>query len=406
MRRILLTSYCGLSAIAAVGRRACLAAVLATSLSASSSTSLSAQTFTDVTTMPSAISGEDSGLIAGGLVSGQIVGQPNDQRATSNSRKVPAKLASTPYMNGYDEGFNVAAPMGNACVTPGCDVSMYFNYEAVWLRREGDDNFTLSRLNQMDPFDFELGRFGGRITVGQLFDCHNGVEAVYTGPFEWQRTSNVVGAGNLDSLLSPSGGYTAATIDTFNSADQHVQTYEAKLNNYEINRTWWTWDVVQTLVGIRFVNYEEDYAFSTARVGFGNGLLLNSVNNRAVGAQFGGMLIQPIGLRANYGFRGKLGVMANFDSSNTYLSNANTVVLNSADDSVDLAGVLDMGLFMNYQVVPSVRLTGGCEFLYLPGFATVPAQLPGQINPGSGTAIQNDGDPFFIGASTGVQVLF
>jgi hypothetical protein len=404
MRRILTTSYYGLTAFAAIGRLACRAAVLATSFYVASGSALQAQVQPDVTMMPSALAGKPLGT-SGGLVSGPMANQPIEYALQDGSGQ-PPNFASVPYTQPHGGGYFDGSMMGNSCPTPGCDVAMYINYEALYLRREGDENFSLSRLNRMEPFDYEMGRIGGRITAGRLFDCHNGMEVVYTGPFKWRRTSDVSGAGTLDSVLFPSDGYTAASIDTFNSADQHVQTYEARLNSYEINRTWWTWDVLQTLVGVRYVNYEEDYAFSTARTGVGNGLLLNSVNNRAVGAQIGAMFMKPASLRTNYGVRGKAAVMANFDSSDTFLSNAGTVLLSASDSSVDLAGLLEMGVFVNYQIVPSVRVTGGYEFLYLPGFGTVPGQSPARINPGSGTSVQNDGDPFFHGASGGVQILF
>ncbi|MEZ6135158.1 MAG: hypothetical protein R3C53_09635 [Pirellulaceae bacterium] len=104
---------------------------------------------------------------------------------------------------------------------PGCDVSLYLNYEALWLRRENDERFSLSRNTFLPDFDYE---FGGRYTVGQLMDCVNGWEAVYAGPFRWQRDALVTGAGNLQSQLVPTGGFVAADIDAFNGANSHYQS--------------------------------------------------------------------------------------------------------------------------------------------------------------------------------------
>jgi hypothetical protein len=68
---------------------------------------------------------------------------------------------------GYFDG---GSSTGTPCITPGCDVSWYLNYEALWLKREGDERFSLTRFARLPKFDYELGRIGGRITAGRVFD--------------------------------------------------------------------------------------------------------------------------------------------------------------------------------------------------------------------------------------------
>ncbi len=414
MRNILTTTKSGLSAMAAVGRRTCLAAMLATSLSATSLEFATAQSLYD--TAPSSTAFGNSAEQSYGLVSGGPVEEPEGLvtgLGRPTTQAVPSKLASMQsVVNGggyYDGSIASDAPVssGVPCYTPGCDVSWYVGYEALWLRREGDDNFTMSRFNRMDKFDYELGRYGGRITAGRLFDCHNGVEAVYTGPFKWQRSSDVSSStGVLKSNFVPSVDYTLNDINAFNSANRHIQTYQAKFNSYEVNRTWWTWDVLQTLVGLRYVNYEEDYALSSFRNNVGSGLFQSATNNNAFGPQVGAKLIRPASLRANYGFKGKAGVLANFNNSNTFMDNAGTILISSSDKSVDVAGIVEMGAFANYQIVPSVRLTAGYEFVYLPQFATVPGQGISTVNLASGTNVTTDSDVFLHGGSVGVEILY
>ena len=413
MRNILATTKSGLSALAAVGRRTCLAAMLATSLSATSAEFATAQSPYGAT--PSSLSLEDTSEQSYGLVSGAPVDESEGLVTGSgrtSARVVPATLASMPSIGGgseyYDDGM---VSGGRPCYTPGCDVSWYVGYEALWLRRAGDENFSLTRFNRIPKFDYELGDFGGRITAGRLFDCTNGIEGVYTGPYKWQRSSNVPGPGNaapFNSNFVPSAGYNAATINTFNNADQHVQTYQARFSSYEINRTWWTWDVLQTMVGVRYIDYKEDYALSSAKggVGGGNGLFQSSIINRAVGPQIGAQLIRPASLRANYGFKGKAAVFANFDEASAFMSNAGSLVLNANKSTVDLAGLVEAGMFANYQIVPSVRLTAGYDFMYLPGFATVPGQDYTSITPNTGTSIKNGDQVFLHGGSVGVQILY
>jgi hypothetical protein len=413
MRNFLTTTKSGLSAMAAVGRRTWLAAMLASSLTAGSGGFASLYEPASHAPAPSTMelgTAFDQGY---GLVSGAHAAEPEglvSGLGRVGPRSVAATMASMPSVvsdGGYYEGNLVsggAAPNCNPCSSPGCDVSWYVGFEALALRREGDDNFTMSRFNRMDEFDYELGRIGGRVTAGRLFDCHNGVEMVYTGPFEWQRSSDV--SGVLQSNFVPSGDYTLASINTFNGADRHVQTYQAKFSSIEMNRTWWTWDVLQTLVGLRYISYEEDYALSTARGGVGAGLFQSAVNNSAIGPQIGAQLIRAASLRLNYGLKGKLGILANFNDSTTFMSNAGTLLLNAEDQSVDVAGIFEMGAFATYQIVPSVRLTAGYEFNYLPRFATVPGQDIATVNLNSGTEVQSDTDIFLHGGSFGVQILY
>ena len=292
-------------------------------------------------------------------------------------------------------------PLGNPC-NPGCDVSWYFSYEAVWFRREGDERLTTSFGNFMPDFEFE---FGGRYTAGRLLDCTNGWEVVYVGPFDFQRQASVAAAGTLQSTFVPGGGYTAAQLTAFNNANVHTQAYRAQMNSFEANRKWTVWDVVSTMIGFRYVDYEEDYLFISSSAA-GNGVFTESLDNQLFGGQVGAEVLYPVSLRANVGFRAKGGVYANFAERITTLNNAGTQVLNAGDSDVDVAGLIEMGWFGTYQIVPSVRLVGGYEFWYLPGIATVADQNPRIITPLSGTTVSQDDDVFLHGASFGLQVLY
>lgn len=288
------------------------------------------------------------------------------------------------------------------CSTAGCDVRGYGSAEALWLSRSNDKYFSLSQNSRLPDFDYELG---GRFTFGRLLNCVDGWEGVYVGPYKWNRQATTTGTADLQSRFIPNLGYTLAEIDTFNFADKHVQSWESELNSFEINRRWWSWDVLSTLIGMRYVDYTEDYLFQSTSVR-GVGSYFNQVKNRMVGAQVGADIFYPVSLRGNVGFRGKAGVYANFDETNVSMQNAATTIVNAGDNSVDLAGLIEIGMFANYQLVPSVRLTAGYEFWYVPGIATVPSQAPQFINPSTGTRVDNDNELFLHGGSVGAQILF
>lgn len=337
----------------------------------------------------------------GGPVSGPA-NQPASKPAASNASYSISSDSTRVQPASFFSDMGTTFSGGNACVTPGCDVSWYANYEALWLQRNNDKFFTLSRNSFLPEFDYE---FGSRFTVGRLFDCVNGWEAVYAGPFDWQRQNAVLGAGDLQSRFFANGGYTAADINTFNNADQHIQAYRSELQSFELNRRWWTWDVLSTMIGVRYVDYQERFLFlSDSARGLGN--YQHNVENRMAGAQIGADMLYPVSLRGNFGVRGKAGVYANFDEENILLQNAGTTLLNAGDNDVELAGLIEMGVFGNYQIVPSVRLTAGYEFWYVPGVATIPGQTPQLVNPSSGTQVDNEKELFLHGGSVGVQVLF
>lgn len=292
-------------------------------------------------------------------------------------------------------------PNVNPCYA-GCDVSLYVNYEALWLTRTGDDFFSLSRNTFLPDWDYE---FGGRYTLGHLFDCVNGVEVSYVGPYDWQRTATVAGNANLDSQLFATNGYVAANVDSFNNADFHGQTWRARLDSYEINQRWWVWDVLSTLIGVRYIDYEEDFAFLSLGQN-GGGFLQENVDNEMLGLQIGADVIYPMTMRSNTAIRGKAGVYANSHDRRSFVINDGTVLINSGDSTVDVAGVFELGFYTNYHIVPSIRLTAGYEFWWMTGMATVPEQRPSLITPSSGTTVFNDDDVFLHGGSVGVQVLF
>lgn len=303
------------------------------------------------------------------------------------------------------QNFHCPQPQ-NPCYA-GCDVTFYARYESMWLDREGDDFFSLSRNSFLSDFEYE---WAGRYTVGHLSDCVNGWEASYVGPFDWQR-GNVVTGTNLQSNLStppPAGGYTAADIDAFNNATTHSQNWRAQLNSFELNRRWWVWDVLSTMIGVRYIDYEEDFSFfsSGSTAAGGSGLLLESVDNEMIGVQIGGDLMYPMSLRSNVGFKGKAGVYANFAERRAFLNNAGTLLINAGDSDTDVAGLLEFGVFTNYHIVPSIRLTAGYEFWWMPGMATIPEQQPGIITPATGTTVFLDDDVFLHGASVGAEILF
>ncbi|MEM7476055.1 MAG: hypothetical protein AAF483_13760 [Planctomycetota bacterium] len=317
---------------------------------------------------------------------------------TADSAVQPASHLRAARQGRRQDMFN--PPPFNPCKT-GCNVSAYGQYESLWLDRRGDRFFSLSRGGFIDSgFDYE---WGGRYTLGRLFDCVNGFEFVFVGPYDWTRRGTTTGP---NSNLTASGGYTAADISNFNNANLHTQTWDAEMYSFELNRKWWVWDVLSTMIGTRYLNYEEDFTLVSQQATGGQGFLLESVDNRLVGLQVGAELLYPMSLRASSGIRAKGGVYANLDRRRSIVRNGANVLVNAADSSTELAGIIEIATFTNYYITPSIRLNGGYEFWYMPGIATVPDQIPGSITPASGTNVSNDDSLILHGVSVGATVLF
>lgn len=285
-----------------------------------------------------------------------------------------------------------------------CNISYYFNYDALWLRREGSRRFSLTQNTFMDNPDFE---WGGRYTVGKMCDCVNAYEFVYAGPFRWTRTSDVSGAGNINSRFA---AFPTTLADGFNGANRHYQQLKSDLDSFELNRRWWAWDAISTLVGIRYLRYEDNYSLYSIRPGGGPGPInsryRDDIKNDMVGLQIGGDVYMPTSLRTLISFKGKAGAYANFNGREVQIINDATTSLRNAFDDVNIAGLIELGANGIYQVTPSVRLNAGYEAWLMPGVATVSRQRPNFLNAGSGTAIRSTDTIAFHGFSFGAQVLY
>ena len=317
----------------------------------------------------------------------------------SRTRYVNQPYANGPFVQAQpiyqDPGSFVSAP----CEV-GCDIRCYGSVEALYFRREHDERFTLSQNTRIEPFDYE---WGGRVTVGRLLDCVNGFEVSYAGPFEWERQSVLTGAG-LQSKLS-AVGLPASSISAFNNATVHQQQFQARLNTVEANRRWWAWDIFSTLIGIRVVDYREEYAFGSASPA-GVGLYQDEMRNLMVGPQVGGEFMTPLGLRTLVGIKGKGALLANFTRNEALLQNAGAVVVNGVDSDVDIAGLIELGTFVKYSITPSIRVMAGYEVWYIPGAATIPGQSLNFVTPDTAAKVFANDELLLHGASFGAQVLF
>ncbi len=313
----------------------------------------------------------------------------------------PMVFRGTPVLHNSMPGYASGALPANCCM--GCDRRYFVNYDAVWFKRNGDEGFSLSRGTFMDEFDYD---FAGRYTIGQQFDCVDGVEASFMGPLNWTRAIARVGTG-LDSFLVPGGLITAANIDAFDDSRVHTQIWRAQLQNYEFNRRWWAGDILSSFVGVRAVQYKEQYGFdAVAADGVGLGIYRRNVENFLLGGHIGGDMAYPLSQRMSVAAKGRMGVFANFNQGQAFLSNRGTVRVNAFDKDTDIAGIIETGSSVRYRVLRNVVASAGYEFWYLLGVATVPRQAIYSITPATGNRVSAADEVFFHGATAGLEVSF
>lgn len=309
--------------------------------------------------------------------------------------------ASSPQFGGggpNNIGYDPTSMIG--CARENCRL-YYFSAEALYWKQEEDQSLGFTQRRNLSDFDYE---WGGRVTLGEMLDCINGWEFVYTGPFEWNRTLDVTGPGLNSSFRTLAPLPTApALLDTFFNANVQSQSLQTKLSTYEVNRRWFATDLFSTLIGMRFASYNENFNFSSVGPN-GFGLFTNRTTNFLIGAQVGVNMYRPVTQRLSYGGWGKAGVYANFAKNKNLLQNNNDFIIdNSQRSDTSVAGILQGGLSLRYQILPRLVLSGGYEAMFIPGVATVANQQTFPLTETSPNRVDQDDSVFFHGANAGFE---
>jgi hypothetical protein len=284
-----------------------------------------------------------------------------------------------------------------------CVPFYYLTFDALYLAPDGDNRFSLSPVFRMTDFDYETG---ARITFGSVPNCVDGYEITYTGRFRWDRFGSATSfTGGINSFLVPGGALGPADLSAFQDADFQFQSHVAEYWSVEANKTCIGWDVAKLLYGVRYIDVQEEYAYASVD-GAERGLLRASTHNRLIGLQVGMDLLFPLTRHLYSDFRSRFGGFLNVPEHDFLLVNAGLLRAAGSDDTSKLAGMIELGGGLRYQLgqMLSVRLTG--ELWYL----TQTAQAHDQFSPliteftGSGTRVNND--IFVTGVTAGIQVRF
>lgn len=287
-------------------------------------------------------------------------------------------------------------PLGNACAP--CRPFCYFTFEALYMERQGNENFTASPNFQMGEFDFQ---WVPRLTIGSVPDCVHGCEFSFIGRASWDRFGAATDAsGGIQTLLNAVAPFSALDLSAFSDAERQVQTWTAEYWSMEANSTLVGYDVAKLLVGIRYVDYDENYNYFS-QTATETGLLRSGVENQMIGVQCGMDLLYPVCRNGYTDFRSRAGVFANFASLDAQLINAGSTVLFARQDDTDIAGMLEVGGGLRYQLGDYLTFRVGGELWWLGGMATAPDQFKNRVS--SRREVRTKDDFVIAGATFGAE---
>jgi hypothetical protein len=253
----------------------------------------------------------------------------------------------------------------------------------------------------MDDFDIE---WAPRVTIGSVPDCVTGYEVSFTGQFNWDRAGALSSSfGGINTLLGAVPPVTPANLSSFTNAIFQSQTYKARYWSAEGNRTLVGWDVAKLLYGIRYLEYDERYNYFS-QTATESGLLQSAVDNQLLGLQVGSDLLYPICKNGYTDFRARGGVFVNFADAEARVFNAGSTVAASDQSRERIAGMIELGGGIRYQLGELLSVRAGAELWYISGIATSVSQLQDGILPER--KLRMNHDVVISGFSFGAQLRY
>ncbi len=267
-------------------------------------------------------------------------------------------------------------------------------YEAVGFRRSNDSVGPYSQGDGLQRFDQDIS---GRYTFSRLLGNIESIEFKFTGPFHWDKQSNAI--GSVDSNLPSS------IATSFDGADGHQQSHRVRLSSYELNRCWSGDELSKIFCGLRLFDYDERYRLESTK-GVSSSNFLLETDNFLAGGQMGMNLFRPISQRLTVGFGTAIGLYGNFASGSLNATDGATTFVDTSDSGFRVNSMFDICGLINYRVSQNIVATGGYEWWYFPGLATVADQRLSNNAQLSQFSMRSGDDQLFRGWSAGLSARF
>ena len=210
------------------------------------------------------------------IILSSCLGFPGPQ-ASAQGPQASVPMVAEPGPEGNAEGDRVAAPGDVRCQRRRLCLAgrLWHGLPAVLVRSSGSVVLCQRRQRTRSIAVGRLcpaGVFQRVGVCGSPWDASGtGSEALefsYVGPFEWQASGETSGAAPNSRFFVPNGD---VDISAFNDAEFHRQTYESTLHSVEINERYFDWDTMSCLLGLRYIDFQEDFSFEIPRPRAGGG---------------------------------------------------------------------------------------------------------------------------------------
>ncbi len=275
----------------------------------------------------------------------------------------------------------------------------YAEIDALYVQRT-DGSIVLSNAGGLGSFDGDLG---WRLTLGERQDAIHGRELSYFGTTDLSKSINRTDPfGRLSALFTPASVIGVGLADPFFNAQIQNETIETSLHSVEINRVWWGWDVVKSIVGIRYIHVDDSYNMFSQRAGVPATYELESLNN-LIGVHIGRELFYDVGYRLSFSLAGKAGAYANVNRFEVNATNSGTSFLNNRTDSSSFSTSLELMFTAHYQINRRARFRFGYQGLLLDEIFSVSDNLTGTISPFHGSRKPDKDSMYFHGVNFGLE---
>ncbi len=314
-----------------------------------------------------------------GQAPGQVVEQTYDETLplpmvypTSNVGMFGAPPAAYPGTELWEGRCGGCETVGPCCRPPA-----WLSVDALWLQRNGPDDYLLATdggIVELRNDDFDFGyETGVRISYGEVI-CGMPLEITYFGTHDWDSTIAVDG-GPFNVPAWQPGAPTA-----FTGATRVEATYGSELHSIELN--WLRFKGCHTtwIAGVRYIDAEEDFRLVAENAN--DGLIAITTDNRLIGGQIGADWNYGCGCW-NVGIGTRAGLFANLAERDYLVSDtpmaANPLVTAEANDTeLSFVGQLQIGV--TRELFYGLQLRAGYEVMWINNLALAAEQL-GTANP-------------------------
>ena len=270
-------------------------------------------------------------------------------------------------------------------------------YASIGMRRPGDESLTYSQAGPLGTFGSDLA---SEVSVGYLTNPMDCYEFSYLGSLNWNRANE--STGPISSSLS---SLDPQWLDPFQNADLHQQHHSAEYRQYGLARRSLTDDIGNSTLGMRVIDYSEQYRLRSLASG-GEGRYELDTGNLLVGIASGMELWRPLSQRMALGGAIDGGLYANFAEARNQASDGNGRDASVLDQDLSLAASLGVHLRARYQLRSWAGLYGGYRWMLLSGVATVDDQAPSPLADTLWLSTSSDASLLFHGFDVGLEFKF